>query len=211
MSKVIVFQGDSVTDCGRSRDLEIPKNTGLGTGYANMIAARILADNLGQDITIYNRGCSGHRVVDLYARWKMDTINLKPDVLSILIGVNDTWHEFANKNGVEVPRYDKFYRMLMDWTQEACPNTKIVLCEAFSLESDFITPEWKAEMAERSKVVKQIAEDYNCPFIPFQSILEEAAAKAGDPTLIARDGVHPTLIGHQIMTDAWLKYAGHLI
>ena len=211
MSKVIVFQGDSVTDCGRVKDADLPPNGGLGAGYVSLIAARILADNLGEDIKIYNRGISGHRVVDLYARWKVDTLNLNPDVLSILIGVNDTWHEFAKNNGVEVPRYDQFYRMLLDWTIKTYPNIKIVICEAFSLESDFITPEWKAEMAERSKVAKKIAEEYGCTFIPFQSILEEAAAKAGNPKLIAADGVHPTLTGHQVMADAWLKYAGNLI
>ena len=108
MGKLILFQGDSVTDCGRTSSGDPDGN--LGVGYPYFITARLWADRLGEEIETVNRGISGNRVVDLYARWKIDALNLNPDVLSILIGVNDTWHEFMYRNGVEVPRYVGFYR-----------------------------------------------------------------------------------------------------
>ena len=101
MSKVILFQGDSVTDCGRSRENVF--NGGLGSGYPTLIGARILADHLGEGYQIYNRGISGNRVVDLYARWKCDAIVLRPDIISILIGVNDTWHEYSHHRRCTAP------------------------------------------------------------------------------------------------------------
>ena len=104
--KVIMFQGDSITDVGRSRDVEADKrpNTQLGGGYPGLVAARLLRDHPADRLQFHNRGISGNRVVDLYARWKRDTLNYKPDIISILIGVNDTWHEAVkdNPNGVEV-------------------------------------------------------------------------------------------------------------
>ncbi|HJH06028.1 MAG TPA: SGNH/GDSL hydrolase family protein [Victivallis vadensis] len=208
--KIIVFQGDSVTDCGRSRETDQP-NCGLGGGYPGLIAARLLADHLDKELNVYNRGISGNRVVDLYARWKCDTLNLNPAVLSILIGVNDSWHEYSNRNGVEVPRYAQFYRMLLDWTLEKLPETKLVLCEPFVLEFGFITPEWVAEMKERQEVVRGLAAEYSAVFVPLQQMLIEAAKKAGAPEKILGDGVHPTLLGHQLIADAWLKAAGNLI
>lgn len=176
-----------------------------------MIAARLLADHLDKELNVYNRGISGNRVVDLYARWKCDTLNLNPAVLSILIGVNDSWHEYSNRNGVEVPRYAQFYRMLLDWTLEKLPETKLVLCEPFVLEFGFITPEWVAEMKERQEVVRGLAAEYGAVFVPLQQMLIEAAKKAGAPEKILGDGVHPTLLGHQLIADAWLKAACNLI
>lgn len=158
-----------------------------------------------------NRGISGNRVVDLYARWKIDALNLNPDVLSILIGVNDTWHEFMYRNGVEVPRYAGFYRKLIDWTREKLPDCKLVLCEPFVLETGVVTPEWVQEMDQRRAAVKSLADEYGAVFVPFQSVLSAAAEKAGDPAKILGDGVHPTPRGHQLMADAWLKAAAGVL
>ena len=126
-NQTILFQGDSITDCGRDRNAAGP-NAGLGEGYAAMAATALLNRKGGGRLQIYNRGISGNRIVDLYARWKIDGLNLEPDVISILIGVNDTWHEFGSRNGVEVPRYEQFYRMLLEWTVRDRPGVKLVLC-----------------------------------------------------------------------------------
>lgn len=209
MSKRILFQGDSITDCGRTGSANPAES--LGGGYPFFIAARLHADRLGEEIEVVNRGISGHRVVDLYARWKVDTLNLKPDVLSILIGVNDTWHEFASQNGVEVPRYAEFYRKLIDWTKETLPNCRLILCEPFVLETGVVTPEWVTEIDQRRAVVKALADEYKTIFVPFQSVLSEAEKKAGDPAKLLRDGVHPTPCGHQLMADAWLKAAAAVL
>jgi len=209
MSKRILFQGDSITDCGRTGSANPAES--LGMGYPFFIAARLRADRLGEEIDVVNRGISGHRVVDLYARWKVDTLNLKPDVLSILIGVNDTWHEFSSQNGVEVPRYAEFYRKLIDWTKEALPNCRLILCEPFVLETGVVTPEWVTEINQRRAVVKALADEYKTVFVPFQSVLSEAAKKAGNPAKLLGDGVHPTPCGHQLMADAWLKAAAAVL
>jgi len=203
----IVFQGDSITDCGRSRD----NDSYLGGGYVNLITARLLADRLGSTTKVYNRGISGHRVVDLYARWKIDMINLKPDVLSILIGVNDTWHHFSYNNGVEPERYREFYQKLIDWTKKDLPATKIILVEPFVLKTGVVNDDWMAEMDQRRMIVKELAKGNQLPLVELQTGLQNAADKAGDPAQILHDGVHPSLAGHQIIADTWLKTAGKLL
>ena len=204
MSKVLLFQGDSITDAGRNKEMLAPANKGLGIGYAHLTAAELLASEPEKEWQIYNRGISGNRVVDLYARWKIDTLNLRPDVLSILIGVNDTWHEKANQNGVEVPRYDKIYRMLMDWTVSELPETKIILLEPFVLLTGAVEEDWIDEINARREVVKKIAEDYNTLFLPLQSLFDEACKKAPMEYWLG-DGVHPTAAGHSLITKAWIK------
>jgi lysophospholipase L1-like esterase len=204
----IVFQGDSITDAGRDRENQ-EANVRLGAGYAALTAARLLADHPDRKLTIHNRGISGHRVVDLYARWKIDTLLLEPDILSILIGVNDTWHEFTYRNGVEVDRYETFYRMLLDWTLKARPKTRIVLIEPFVLVTGVVTPAWQADIDARRVVAANIAKDYRTMWIPAQEIFN-AAAKLAPAEYWLGDGVHPTAAGHQLLADAWVKTTAKL-
>lgn len=202
--KTIVFQGDSITDCGRSREANLPQGAGLGAGYPTLIAARLLCDKPEVDWNFINTGISGNRVVDLYARWKIDTLNRQPDILSILIGVNDTWHEFHSHNGVEVPRYARIYRELLEWTKAELPNVQLVIMEPYVHPFGAVTPEWLPEMAERAKVARQLATDFNAIFIPCQTLLDEALKRAPQEHW-TRDGVHPAIAGHQLFADAWLK------
>lgn len=202
-NQVILFQGDSITDCGRARDVSGP-NTGLGAGYAQMTASRLLCDKAEDALRIYNRGISGNRIVDLYARWKIDALNLNPDVVSILIGVNDTWHEFGSKNGVEIPRFEKFYQMLLEWTTQARPGVKLVLCEPFVFVCGAVSREWLPEINERREVVRKMAKGFGAIFIPYQDIFDAALKRASAEYWLA-DGVHPTYAGHQLMSEAWLN------
>ena len=204
MAKTILFQGDSITDAGRNYDLTLPPAIGMGIGYPFLITGDLLAHEPEKDWKSYNRGISGNRVVDLYARWKQQAVNLKPDILSILIGVNDTWHEFGSQNGVEVPRYAMFYRMLLEWTKKELPDVKLVLLEPFVLPFGAVTEEWIPEINERRKVVKELAEEFGAIFIPLQTLFNEALAKAPQEYWLA-DGVHPTTAGHRLIADAWLK------
>jgi lysophospholipase L1-like esterase len=121
----ILFQGDSITDAGRSRE----NLADLGPGYP-ATAAALLTETFPQtEFTFINRGISGNRIVDLYARIKMDVWNLQPDVLSILIGINDIWHEVGiNHNGVDLVRFERMYRMMLDDTLERLPNLKLIIC-----------------------------------------------------------------------------------
>lgn len=204
MSKRIVFQGDSITDAGRCYDQDVPPNEGLGQGYPVYVAASLLAYEPEKNYEFFNRGISGNRIVDLYARWKQDMINLKPDVLSIMIGVNDTWHEKATQNGVEVPRYKQFYSMLLDWTLQELPNIKILLMEPYVLPFGAADESWIEEIDQRRAVVKEMSEKYNTLFLPVQSILNEACKRAPMDYWLC-DGVHPKIAGHQLIADAWIK------
>ncbi len=203
-NSTILFQGDSITDTGRNREIAEPnRGAALGSGYANLIASRLLQERPQDNLRFFNRGISGNRVTDLYARWKVDGINLQPDLISILIGVNDTWHEFMYGNGVEVDRYTTIYRMLLDYTKQRLPDVQLVLCEPFVLPCGVVTEGWIAEMAERRQVVRQLASDYRAIFVPFQSMFDKALAQA-EAAYWAADGVHPTPAGHRLMADTWL-------
>ena len=204
MARTIVFQGDSITDVGRDRDLTLPANLGMGSGYPFLTMTQLRLTEPEKDWQVFNRGISGNRIVDLYARWKREALNLKPDILSILIGVNDTWHESAFQNGVEVPRYAQFYRMLLEWTLQVLPDVKLVLLEPFVLPFGVVLPHWPAEIDERRAIVKDLAQKFNAIFIPTQTLLNEALKKAPQEYWL-KDGVHPTSAGHALIARAWIE------
>ena len=208
----ILFQGDSITDAGRTAS---SNQDNLGRGYPLFVAGMIGLRHSAKPFQFVNRGISGNRVVDLYQRWKVDCLNLDPDVISILIGVNDTWHE-VRRNGVEVPRARTILDLLVSWTREAAPNAKIALCEPFILMAEQASggrtpgenwapfPGWRAEIDERRAYTRAIAERYGAVFVPFQKALDDALALApADHWLV--DGVHPTPAGHALLADAWLR------
>ena len=116
----ILFQGDSVTDAGRTS----VNSENLGRGYPLFVAGELRSRYPDKDFQVVNRGISGNRVVDLYQRWKVDCLNHRPDVISILIGINDVWHEKVRQNGVDTPRFEQFYKMLLDWSLQALPKVK---------------------------------------------------------------------------------------
>lgn len=202
--KTILLQGDSITDAGRSKTDDI----GTGYGYATMVMGQIGVDYPGE-YTMYNRGISGNRVVDLYARIKRDIINLKPDVLSILIGVNDVWHElgFGGGNGVDAEKYFKIYSMLIEEIKEALPDIKIMILEPFTLKgsgNEEYYDVFKAEVLKRAEKAKAVAEKFGLPFIALQKHFDDAAKKA-PADMWLRDGVHPTPAGHEIIKREWIK------
>ena len=200
---IILFQGDSITDTSRDRDAA-RTNIGLGQGYALFIAAQLRAEWPKAGLQFLNRGISGNRIVDLYARIKSDTINLKPNLLSVLIGVNDTWHEFDSHNGVAVPKYERLFRDFLTEVRAALPDIKLVLCEPFVLPCGVVTPEWITEMDQRRIVVKKLAGEFHTKFVPFQAMFNEAVKQA-PPEYWAADGVHPTAAGHMRMAQTWIK------
>ncbi len=201
----ILFQGDSITDAERARD----NNDYLGQGYPALIKSFLNFEEPGK-YEFFNRGVSGNRVVDLYARIKCDIINLKPDVMSILIGVNDVWHEFdfdTKPNGIDADKYFKIYSMLIDEVKEALPNIKIMIMEPFTLEgigNEAYYKEFKAEVLKRAEKAKAIAEKYGFPFIPLQDKFDEAAKLAPNSHWL-KDGVHPAEAGHELIKREWIK------
>ena len=200
----ILFYGDSITDAGRNRETPDP-NVGLGAGYPNYAAAKLYErDPAGYEI--YNRGIGGNRIVDLYARVKMDCWNLKPDVLSILIGINDIWHEIARQNGVEIDRFETVYRMMLKETKERLPDVKIMICEPFVLSGPSTEEQIDrfVEVKEYAKVCKKLADEFGATFVPLQKMFDENGEKYGN-TVMLRDGVHPTAIGAVCLANEWIK------
>ena len=209
----ILFQGDSITDAGRDKSAKAEATPnmqpGFGRGYAWMAAASMLVGRHGKDLTIYNRGISGHKVPDLAKRWKKDCIDLKPDVLSILIGVNDIWHKFAGKYDGTVETYETGYRKLLQYTKAALPNVKLVICEPFVLKCGAVDDKWFPVFDGYRAVAKKMAEEQKAVFVPFQSMFDEAINYA-PPKHWAGDGVHPTPFGAALMASAWSKAVNHV-
>lgn len=208
MIKKILFQGDSITDCRRNRE----DFYGMGNGYANLVKTSVGVD-CPNEYEFINRGVSGDRIVDVYARIKCDFINLEPDYASVYIGVNDTWHEIGERNGVNTEKFEKIYTMLIDEVKAACPNTKIIIIAPFVLEgvdtcdTDEIPDRlerFQKDVAEKAVVAKKIAEKYNLPLIELQPAFDEACKKA-PPEYWTADGVHPTACGHEIIKRLWIE------
>lgn len=199
----IIFFGDSITDMGRYRDCDTVIDS-YGYGFVQQIAANLTLKN-PEKYQILNRGVGGDRVVDLYARIKKDVWNHKPDVLSILVGANDVGHEIAAQNGVDIKRYEKIYRMMLDDTLERVKDIKIILCQPFIFAPlDEQNPNPYAEIWEYAKVVEKIAKDYNLPFVELQKYLDEAAKKTSSKNILS-DNCHPNPAGAKIIADRWLE------
>ncbi len=207
-NKVILFQGDSITDCNRDRN----KPEECGKGYP-LLAAAYLKGNYPGKYTSYNRGISGNRIVDVYARIKLDIINLKPDYMSILIGINDVWHELNWQNGVDAVKFERIYNMLIEEIKEALPNIKIVIMEPFVLpgiatvSNEEHPGRWESFRAEcdlRQQAAKRVAEVNGLTYVPLQAMFDEACTKAPADYWL-EDGVHPTPAGHELIKQKWLE------
>jgi len=202
----ILFQGDSITDAGREKEKEIPNNAGsFGRGYAFLAASYLLNAMPENMLTIYNRGISGNKVFQLADRWEKDCLGLKPDVLSILIGVNDYWHKRNGKYDGTVEVYETDYRKLLKRTQESLPGIKLVICEPFYvLETRAVDKTWIEPMKKYQAAAKRISDEFNTIWVPFQKVFDEAV-KHAPGKYWAGDGVHPSMAGAQLMAEAWLK------
>jgi lysophospholipase L1-like esterase len=203
---VVLFQGDSITDAGRARDNQNANDpAGLGRGYA-FYATGLLHEALpGGKLAVGNRGIAGNRVTDLQQRWQVDTLDVKPNVLSVLVGVNDTWHGTGSgvpENGVPLGQYELVYRQILAEAKDRLPGLKLVLCEPFILPCGAVNDLWFPEFTERQKVVKKLAHEFGAVFVPFQSVFDKAQGRA-EPEAWAADGVHPTLAGHMLLAKAW--------
>lgn len=201
----VLFFGDSITDMGRSRELR--NNTfDYGMGYVFCVASELYS-RTDRDYEIVNRGISGDRIVSLYSRIKNDVWVEHPDVLSILIGVNDVWHDVDGLNmGVEIDRYEKVYRAIIEETHERLPNTKLILMEPFVMKGLATENKYDEFLAVKdyAKVVKKLAEEYGLHFLPLQEKFD-AKAKQCKPENLLYDGVHPAPAGAKLIADAWLE------
>ena len=202
MMKKILFQGDSITNACRSYD----DDSNMGCGYPTLVAAELGCDT-PNEFTFLNRGVNGNRSVDLLARIKSDIINLQPDVMSILIGVNDVWHEFNFHCGVDIENFEVYYDMIITQTKNALPDIKIMILEPFLLNASATADKWeafRADVEKRAVISQKIAKKHNLKFVPLMQKFDEAAKLApGD--YWTKDGVHPTAAGHYLIKQAWIE------
>lgn len=195
----IVFQGDSITDGHRARNAEPGQD--LGSGYVFLIAAKLGAAFPERRLMFVNRGIAGNEISDLTKRWQSDAVDLEPDVLSILVGVN----------GIGDPEpadaFEREYDRLLADTVRALPRVRLILCEPFGLPAGPKKAHWAqyhAALSQRVAVVDRLAMRHHATIVHFQRIFEAATRRAPPEYWIA-DGIHPTAAGHQLMATAWLR------
>ncbi|MFI8952866.1 SGNH/GDSL hydrolase family protein [Streptomyces sp. NPDC053750] len=194
----LLFQGDSITAAGRAVDDEL----GLGHGYVSLIAESL--GRTGRDLEFLNRGVSGHRVRDLRARWGYDAVDLKPDLLSVMVGVNDTWRRFDSGDPTATADYERDYRAILHAMRDAGGSTRLVLIEPFLVPVRAEQWAWREDLDARIHVVRRLASDFDTALLAADGVLNQAAREAGDPSLISEDGVHLTASGHARLAEAWL-------
>ena len=204
---VILFQGDSITDAGRDRGLADPNAArALGSGYPLLAASAALAAHPERALRFYNRGVSGNKVPDLAARWAADTVALAPDVLSILIGVNDFWHKLGKGYTGTVQDYENQYGALLDETRRALPRARLIVLEPFVLRCGAVDDQWFPEFDQRRAAAERVAHRAGAAFVPLQRVFDDLARK-GTPQYWAADGVHPTPAGHAVIAERWRRAA----
>lgn len=201
----ILFQGDSITDAFRKPE-EINPAFQLGNGYAFLVAARLGLRHPERRFEFINRGISGHAVQDLEKRWQADSLDHDPDLLSLLIGVNNI---IRRQNGSkDIPDADVLasYRRMLEQMRAQNPRIRFLLMEPFLLEAGEVTPTWKASLRPIQEGIAAIASEFDASLIPLQSLFDKALALA-PAAYWAYDGIHATHAGFQLIADAWLDTA----
>ncbi|MDR3094769.1 MAG: SGNH/GDSL hydrolase family protein [Bacteroidales bacterium] len=202
----VLFQGDSITDAGRDRKVSTPNTSPMmGMGYAILAAGALLEKYAEKHPVMINKGVSGDKVFQLKARWDAECINLKPDVLSILVGVNDFWHTKSGGYKGTARTYETDYRALLQRTKEALPEVKLLIGEPYAvLGVNAVDNSWFPAFDEYRNAARKLAEEFNAVFIPYQKVYEEAQKRAA-PSYWTHDGVHASLAGAQLMAKAWMQ------
>ena len=209
----ILFQGDSITDGGRDRGSYYANNTsGMGKGYVSQIATELLGAYPEKSLRIYNRGISGHKVHQLRDRWIDDCLNLKPDILSVMIGVNDYWHTMTHAYAAGPDVYKSDLLQLLETTKSHLPEIKMIIAEPFYVPGGTAIDNavWTKGFPIYQSSCREVAEEMDAAFIPLQSIFDEALKKY-PVEYWCPDGVHPSLAGSYLMSEAWLKVINNMI
>ncbi|MFZ4261628.1 SGNH/GDSL hydrolase family protein [Sphingobacterium sp. HJSM2_6] len=202
---VILFQGDSITDAGRNKNNDQPNNANaFGDGYALLAASALLRDHAAKNIKVYNRGISGNRVPDLLNRWDKDAIALKPNIISIMIGVNDFWRTKDSGASNTPQKYKDQYKQLLEKTLTSLPGVKLIIIEPFGVKDvNHVKDEWFPDFPNYQQASREIAKEFKTLFLPYQQIFDKAL-KQNNGAYWTTDGVHTTLAGASLMADAWL-------
>jgi len=196
---VVLFQGDSITDSGRTRD----DDSQLGGGYAMMVASWFSAMHPEKNVRFLNRGISGNRVKDLKARWKEDCLDLKPSWVSIFIGINDTWRRYDSNDPTPAEDYEAAYRNILKQITTHL-DARIVVCEPFVLPVPDDRRGWRLDLDPKIDAARRLAREFEAIYVPLDGIFSAASAQR-EPAFWAGDGVHPTPAGHALIAQSWLR------
>ena len=202
---IILFQAASITAWGRKRnDADANSTAALGNGYALIAASEMLNSYAAKNLKIYNRGVSGNKVYQLAERWEKDCLSLNPNVLSILVGVNDFWHTLTNGYKGTIKTYRDDFTALLDRSKQKLPEVKLIIGEPYAVAGvKAVDEKWYPAFNDYRTAAREIANNFNAVFIPYQTIYDKAQ-KVAPGSYWTRDGVHPTLAGANLMAHAWL-------
>ncbi|HEX8835196.1 MAG TPA: SGNH/GDSL hydrolase family protein [Abditibacteriaceae bacterium] len=196
----VLFYGDSITDAGRSRDHVT--NDGLGWGYAGMCAAQLLARYPELNLSFSNKGISGNRIYDLESRLEEDVLAHEPNVVSFLIGINDTWRRYDSDTVSEIPAFTESFRNILTTLKER--GTKLVICEPFLLPIPEDRRNWREDLDPRITACRELAREFGALYLPLDGIFAAAACRQSLAYWLP-DGVHPSQAGHALIADKWIE------
>ena len=202
----LLFQGDSITDMKWGRNQK-DRNHYLGHSYVFLLASRLGVDMADANLEFFNRGVSGNKVSDLRKRWQKDAIEMNPDWLTVLIGVNDVSQ--GRGQPVDLKKWEQDYRYILNQSRRANPKLNIILMDPFvlrmtRLNSDAQWKYWRGEIDKLGKIVVRLAKDFNAIHIETQKIFDQAASQVSLGNWIW-DGVHPLPQGHELIARNWLQ------
>lgn len=199
----ILFIGDSITSSGR--ETAYPES--LGDGFPLLIASHLFTKYPSLNFSFYNRGVGGDTLYDLVERWGTDCLELNPDVVIIMIGVNDTWnnmskgHSFTEK---DVEDFETNYRYLLKSLYQRT-DARVILMEPFILPYSKDRQKWRSDLNSKIEIVRKLARDYQTELIPLDGILNAKAVNNRSIYYTEEDGVHPTIAGHGEIAKSWLS------
>ncbi|MBR5569665.1 MAG: SGNH/GDSL hydrolase family protein [Oscillospiraceae bacterium] len=206
----LLFIGDSITDMCRNREWNDPYC--YGNGYVFLLESA-LSKKYPKRFEIINRGISGNRIVDIYQRIKADCWNHDPDVVTIMVGVNDVYHEIKYGNGVDQERFERIYDMMIADTKKVLPNAKFIIMGSFVLEGKETAEQFKefCEIKEYAEITRKIAQKHGCLYISLQEQFDALAEQYGGEYFLF-DGIHPTVAGANVIAENWLEcFENHMI
>jgi acyl-CoA thioesterase-1 len=204
--QTVLFQGDSITDCGRIR--EQPGD--LGPGYPAKIAAIYNTLFPENEVRFVNRGVSGDRAKDMLKRYEADVRDIRPDFLSILIGINDTWRRYDSNDPTTAETYENNYRMFLEKVKADFPETKIMMIEPYLLHTMPDKICWHEDLDPKIQVARKLAKEYADYYLPLDGIFSSLCVSTYEPVDLSEDGVHPSDKGHSVIAYEYLKLLGIL-
>jgi acyl-CoA thioesterase-1 len=199
---LILFTGDSITDCGRNQN----DSQSLGEGYVNMMAARLGLDHPELNLRFRNTGIGGDRTCDLLARWDADCIDLQPEWVSILVGINNTWRRYDSNDPTPDDVFESEYRALLTRVKSET-SASGVICSPFLVQADDTIKRMRKDLDPKIGIIKKLADEFEAIWVDLDAAFVSAQQRH-IPSYWAEDGVHPSAAGHALMAETWLGIVG---